>query len=356
MCASRSRIGFTLVELLVVIAIIGILIALLLPAVQAAREAARRSQCTNNLKQVGLAIQSYHDIRNEIVPAWLSGEGMTASPPAIPGNSANLTNHASWAVLLMPFMEAQNVYDLADLKSVLTGGNPSDGGATPDFHDQLRAASIANYFCPSRRSPPALSTNSPACSVGDYASVAVCDAAATSNSHTIASQNERLWDGAMVASRVFNPSSGAISVSGVSLGINDFRSLTSFSSVLDGLSNTAFVGEKAVHKDRLGSTAAQGQDGPFYYGNGGVGSSFLDPGQVTWFTRRLTFNTNASTDAIIPRKPTSEDPQWRFGSWHPGVTLFVLGDGSVRPVNNSTSNSTLMRFGARSDRLPFELP
>ena len=349
---SRRR-GFTLVELLVVIAIIGILIALLLPAVQAAREAARRSQCTNNLKQVGLAIQNFHDIRQEIVPAWLSSEGMPGGP--IPTASSNATSHAAWPVLLMPFMEAQNVFDLADLKTQLSVDNPNDGGATPDFHQQLRDASIANYFCPSRRSPPAQSVTSPACSVGDYASVAACDPTAGTTAHTINVANERTWDGAIVPSRVFNPSSGSIAIGGVSLGLNDFKSMTGFASVLDGLSNTAFIGEKAVHKDRMGQPGANAQDGPFYYGAGDA-TSWTTPGEVANFTRRLSFATNFATDAIIPRKPTSEDPEWRFGSWHPGVTLFVLGDGSVRPVNNSTSNSTLARFGARADRLTFDLP
>src|SRR5688572_27450729 len=100
---SRSRRGFTLVELLVVIAIIGILIALLLPAVQAAREAARRTQCNNNLKQIGLGIQNFHDIRQEIVPAWLSTDA------GVNGNAAGSDGRAAWTLLILPFMEQGNV-------------------------------------------------------------------------------------------------------------------------------------------------------------------------------------------------------------------------------------------------------
>jgi prepilin-type N-terminal cleavage/methylation domain-containing protein len=87
----RRQRAFTLVELLVVIAIIGVLVALLLPAVQAAREAARRTQCLNNLKQIGLAIQNYHGVRNEIPPSRLP------------------CHHGTWAALLWPYLEQSNI-------------------------------------------------------------------------------------------------------------------------------------------------------------------------------------------------------------------------------------------------------
>src|SRR5689334_15791940 len=89
---SRSRRGFTLVELLVVIAIIGVLVALLLPAVQAAREAARRAQCSNNLKQLSLALHNYENTHNTLPPAGID------------------SNQMSWVVLLLPYFEQQNLY------------------------------------------------------------------------------------------------------------------------------------------------------------------------------------------------------------------------------------------------------
>jgi prepilin-type N-terminal cleavage/methylation domain-containing protein len=93
------RKGFTLIELLVVIAIIAVLIALLLPAIQKVREAANRSKCMNNLKQIGVACHNYHDLNGFIVPTRLSRVG-----------------HATWAVLLMPFLEQENLYRQWDLK------------------------------------------------------------------------------------------------------------------------------------------------------------------------------------------------------------------------------------------------
>ncbi len=103
-----ARRGFTLVELLVVIAIIGILIALLLPAVQAAREAARRSQCTNNMKQIGLALHNYHDSFKSFPPDAVYGNGYVVSAPK------QGPYHYTWLFMIMPFMEQQPLYDSAN--------------------------------------------------------------------------------------------------------------------------------------------------------------------------------------------------------------------------------------------------
>jgi len=108
----RSLVGFTLVELLVVIAIIGVLVALLLPAVQAAREAARRMQCVNNLKQVGLALQNYHSARNAFPPASdLSPEEGDTRPN---DNCCDPISKTGWTLEILPFMENQTLYALFD--------------------------------------------------------------------------------------------------------------------------------------------------------------------------------------------------------------------------------------------------
>ena len=114
----RRRIhrGFTLIELLVVIAIIAILIALLLPAVQQAREAARRTQCKNNMKQIGIALHSYHDLHEALPPGWI---GVTNFAPDSHGGSG-----LGWAAMLLPQLDQQNVYRTIDVKgSILNAAN-----------------------------------------------------------------------------------------------------------------------------------------------------------------------------------------------------------------------------------------
>jgi len=115
----RWRGAFTLVELLVVIAIIGILVALLLPAVQAAREAARRTQCKNNLKQLGLALLNYHDNWNYFPPSsvWDVANG---GPGVIDQGQAHTRISQNWAVLILPFVEQQSLYNSFDLKRYMT--------------------------------------------------------------------------------------------------------------------------------------------------------------------------------------------------------------------------------------------
>jgi prepilin-type N-terminal cleavage/methylation domain-containing protein len=140
-CSRRlaPRGGFTLVELLVVIAIIGILVALLLPAVQAAREAARRTKCVNNLKNVALALHNYHDAFKAFPPAT------EQNPGEDPGNHGRL--RANWAILVLPYLEEQNLHDRFELTAT---NRISDGRSAADPGEWTeRGTELDVMLCPS---------------------------------------------------------------------------------------------------------------------------------------------------------------------------------------------------------------
>ena len=148
--ARSRRAGFTLIELLVVIAIIAILIALLVPAVQKVREAAARTQCTNNLKQIGLGAHNYHDVYKTLPPAV-----QLANPP--PNGSQNMLSMYSnpsigpnWAVLILPYIEQGPLFNqnVASIKNYLVSG-----GADQSWRN-IRTADIPIMICPSDPSPP----------------------------------------------------------------------------------------------------------------------------------------------------------------------------------------------------------
>ena len=156
-CVSQSRdrrSAFTLVELLVVIAIIGILIALLLPAVQAAREAARRMQCTNNLKQIGLAVHNYHDTFKSFPPG-----GLRYMPD--PTQNYSASNRELWVadwgyqVFILPYIEQKPLYDQLNPKNFRLDDllNPSPPHPNPPSRDLLRTP-IDSLICPSGKSEP----------------------------------------------------------------------------------------------------------------------------------------------------------------------------------------------------------
>lgn len=132
----RSRIGFTLVELLVVIAIIGVFVALLLPAVQAPREAARRSQCSNNLRQMGLGFQNYHSAQNHFAFGWLEDYNPVR---------AERKSNFLWSAVILPYVEQAPLHAQLDFKKQSTAGTP--GGAFDNI--DLIATELPGYRCPS---------------------------------------------------------------------------------------------------------------------------------------------------------------------------------------------------------------
>ena len=212
--------GFTLVELLVVIAIIGILIALLLPAVQAAREAARAMQCSNNLKQIGLAAQNFTDAHNTLTPAYMNGSG-----------------HATWVGFLFPYMEQVNVAEMIPPTThIYSIANIAD------------TITLPGLLCPSRRSAPQTSTHEyvrPGCGpvygpVSDYAINGgnLCD-----SSHIWPRPDEGNGVAAMAACKYTgtNPN----------ITITEWKGQLKFSDIQDGLSKTLMFGEKHVMPNHM---------------------------------------------------------------------------------------------------------
>ena len=207
---SRRR-GFTLVELLVVIAIIGVLVALLLPAVQAAREAARRMSCSNHLKQIGLSFHNHHGS----LSFFPSGGWDWNTPPTFVGGTpaVGAQQQAGWAYQILPYMEAESAYQ---------GGN-----AATNAGRVLAAIGATNktFFCPSRRRPQAVAFAHPDYLGGVQALHALCDYAASNQERTGIVQQ-------------FTPSR--------------------FSEITDGTSSTLLVAEKRWNRDALGQ--AQSDD------------------------------------------------------------------------------------------------
>jgi prepilin-type N-terminal cleavage/methylation domain-containing protein/prepilin-type processing-associated H-X9-DG protein len=324
-----KRPAFTLIELLVVIAIIGILIALLLPAVQKVREAANRAKCGNNLKQIGLAMHNYHDSFGALPPDRIA------------------MNWPTWAVIILPYIEQDNVFKLWDLQRRYyeQNGPPGAPGDPCPYN-------ISTYFCPSRRAVPTMPSE-PMPKPSDLVSGAsprgggmsdYADCGGTDGS------NGALGEGhGWVTSP---PDQNLDSLSPlVPLGTLclSYSSKTSFASITDGLSNTFLVGEKYIFPADL---EGHGTDGSVFSSGNGQENTF----------RRFVGNNGAHPPVIRRLVPSIQDPgrdangnQWAdkaFGSAHPGVCQFVFCDGSVKAVPITISVDTLQLLGVINDGQP----
>jgi prepilin-type N-terminal cleavage/methylation domain-containing protein/prepilin-type processing-associated H-X9-DG protein len=338
--ASRRRIaGFTLVELLVVIAIIGILIALLLPAVQAAREAARRSQCTNNLKQIGLALHNYLDAHKTFPPLIVYRTPNPAQP-----------YHHTWLTKLLPFMEQAALYQQMDPRLPVWDGT---NGPRPFARQQ-----VPGLICPSdsRGSSNAATTYNTAATAYsanesfDWWGDGCCPVDATiRNYYPFLNNYPQLFDRMLVG--IF-PNNATIGVQAIT----------------DGTSNVIAVAETCVS----GYDGGQDQN----MGSGRIRPSSWAPVWRAAFVapswccnpiiegfREADGTAGSATGYWIPGYEHMLRPSYNFlsgintwwrgpGGQHPGVCNVVLADGSVRSLSVTMDYGNWLMLNGRSDGVP----
>jgi prepilin-type N-terminal cleavage/methylation domain-containing protein/prepilin-type processing-associated H-X9-DG protein len=311
-----KREGFTLVELLVVIAIIGILIALLLPAVQSARESARRSQCTNNLKQIGLGFHNFHNANGKLPSAYSATTGL------------------SWHVNILPYIEQEARYEKFDTTTV----NPAH--TAPNRNDPNGLVTIPTYQCPScplkeqAFGPPnntngttdliPPNTGSPAAIPHYYG---VNGPRGTSSTGVAYPVGTATHEGVPAATSGMLQRDGDIGLS----------------QVLDGTSNTMMIAEMSWVSNLYGTryrTWVRG--GEEYAGVVAGRPSFVVSG------RNVTNAINAifTANLIVPYNDMP------FGSMHPGGMNVCFGDGSVRYLRQTMSMATYRAIASRKSGEP----
>jgi prepilin-type N-terminal cleavage/methylation domain-containing protein len=353
---SRPR-GFTLVELLVVIAIIGILVALLLPAIQAAREAARRSQCANNLKQVGLAILNYESTRRTLPPGAFLGEG------------------SAWSAFILPYLEEGTVFDLAEI------GEDSDAGinfqwGSPGAREYKSVDELGNdyknikvvetvissYRCPSVGMPEHqydLSADNylvmrrvPCSYLGVVSGLAQAQYPIFWVRVQKSPPQAPLWQGA----------------DGVLVGIHHREDIGSgqipLRKVTDGTAKTLMVAE-AVHDwqtvDQFGRSPEDVRGGRKDHWHGGsddidtsIGSSsFSDPSEFLGSTGvGINLQRSAQENQQIcdgkEDSPACQALQLSFGSEHPGIAQGVFVDGHIEGIQEDIDPQVWSDMGSRA--------
>ena len=280
---NRKVTGFTLVELLVVIAIIGILIGMLLPAVQQVREAARRIDCSNKSRQVGLAVMNYESAHGEFPPGWIVGE-------------FELTGWG-WASIILPFLEAENLADEIDFDDIV--------GADPDVIAEV----LPVFLCTSDPAPDVLELGSDVAEVGSTGGSGTTNSFSSVGDLLVARSNYSGVFGTLEFSE--DPRRGS--------GIFFANSDVTFGEIRDGSSNTLMIGER---RNDFGTVTWAG----------------VFPGVNEPFARIV-----GAAD-LSPN--SNEDTFENFRSYHPGGINVTLGDGSTQFVTDTIDEEIFQAFSS----------
>jgi len=298
--------GFTLIELLVVIAIIGVLVALLLPAVQQAREAARRTQCKNNLKQLGIALHNYHDSLQAFPINLYGGYGDTANV----GGYTQTSKSWGFLVHILPYLDQAPLYELI---------NP--GINTMASSGQI-ATVVPGFVCPS----------DPNGGREDESNVYVTPAvtAAITNYRGVMGSD---WDWGAYTNNIVNNGTDSFCDNNGLFPTLSYRKVRRISQIRDGASNTMVIGEAPCNKQ--------------FATNGGPGNGWMAAVSIT-ATAAVPLNSfNENTSAGF-----TWDQRWSFGSPHTGGAHFLFGDGAVHFLSNSISLATYRNLASMAGGEP----
>lgn len=332
----QRSLGFTLIELLVVIAIIAVLIALLLPAVQQAREAARRTQCKNNLKQLGLAIMNYESSYSILPPGWVAIQGFTYVNGTNSTNGTNGQGSWGWPALVLPFIDQSNLYNS------LSVGQDLRVALDDTTKLKLMQQRYPAFLCASDLAPD----------VNDQHTVSgllnVERSVSTSN---YVGWNSGSWG--WLAGDTATPANRA--------GFFSMNSSTRLRDATDGLSNTILLGERMYKTFKSGACTIN-CGAAVIFGNQWNNNFSNSRRNPTYGNNGTLGEGEGAINSIFTGNPTAPGNNCNAicgrgaASYHVGGAQFTFGDGSVRFISENIDwqpdidiNSTYERLGAMAD-------